>query len=301
MIQPQHTGGRVNVLTTPEVITSIDELRSRLASARERAVPGDARIVLVPTMGALHAGHLTLVRRARSRGDIVVVSIFVNPLQFGAGEDLNTYPRTLDADVAALAAEGVDFVFAPTSQVMYPAGAASTRVTAGAVGALYEGAARPGHFDGMLTVVAKLFNIVGPDLAVFGQKDAQQVFLVERMLADLDFRLALEIVPIVREEGGLALSSRNRNLDPAQRLAARSLSAGLDAAASAAPQGVAAALAAAHARIDVQPLVKLDYLVVVDPRTFLPVGADHVGPARMLVAALVGNTRLIDNVALDIP
>ncbi|TFC91715.1 pantoate--beta-alanine ligase [Cryobacterium breve] len=310
MTQPQHTGGRVNVLTKPEVIGTIEELRSRLTDAQgrlesERAGRGDAggtpRIVLVPTMGALHAGHLTLVRRALSLGDIVVVSIFVNPLQFGAGEDLGTYPRTLEADVAALAAEGVPFVFAPVSQVMYPEGAASTRVTAGTVGSLFEGAARPGHFDGMLTVVAKLFNIVGPDVAVFGQKDAQQVFLVERMVADLDFRTRIEVLPIVREDGGLALSSRNRALEPAQRAAARALSAGLAAAASVADQGSEAALLAAHARIDAQPLVKLDYLVVVDPQTFLPVGALHHGPARMLVAALVGHTRLIDNVALDLP
>ncbi|TFC83461.1 pantoate--beta-alanine ligase [Cryobacterium cheniae] len=310
MKQPQHTGGRVNVLTKPEVIGTIEELRSRLADAQkriecERAERGEAggppRIVLVPTMGALHAGHLTLVRRARSIGDIVVVSIFVNPLQFGVGEDLGSYPRTLEADVAALAEEGVPFVFAPTSQVIYPDGAASTRVTAGAVGSLFEGAARPGHFDGMLTVVAKLFNIVGPDVAVFGQKDAQQVFLVERMLADLNFRPAIEVVPIVREDGGLALSSRNLALEPVQRAAARALSAGLEAAASVAAQGAQVALQAAHARIDAQPLVKLDYLVVVDPQTFLPVGDEHHGPARMLVAALVGHTRLIDNVALDLP
>ena len=300
----------MNVLTTPEVIGTIEELRSRLTDAqghigRERADRGETggspRIVLVPTMGALHAGHLTLVRRARSIGDIVVVSIFVNPLQFGAEDDLASYPRSLEADVAALAEEGVPFVFAPTSPVMYPDGAASTRVAAGPVGGLFEGAARPGHFDGMLTVVAKLLNIVGPDVAVFGQKDAQQVFLVERMLADLDFRPTIEVVPIVREEGGLALSSRNRALEPAQRAAARALSAGLQAAASVAAQGTQAALQAAHALIDAQPLVKLDYLVVVDPQTFLPVGREHHGPARMLVAALVGHTRLIDNVALDLP
>jgi pantoate--beta-alanine ligase len=291
----------VNVLTTPEVIGTIDELQDRLARAQQSAEPGRARIALVPTMGALHAGHLSLVRRARSQGDIVVVSIFVNPLQFGVGEDLGTYPRTIEADVAALAEEGVSFVFAPTSDEMYPEGAVSTRVTAGAVGTLFEGAARPGHFDGMLTVVAKLINIIGPAVAVFGQKDAQQVFLVERMLADLNFRSVIDVVPIVREDGGLALSSRNRYLAADQRLAARSLSAGLEAAASVASAGVTAALAAAHAFIDAQPLVKLDYLVVVDPRTFLPVAGDYRGPARMLVAALVGSTRLIDNAALDIP
>lgn len=289
----------MNVLTTPEVIDTIDGLRARLAETGART-GGRPRVVLVPTMGALHAGHLALVRRARELGDIVVVSIFVNPLQFGAGEDLASYPRTLEADVAALGTVGVDLVFAPAGQVMYPHGPSSTRVTAGPVGTLYEGAARPGHFDGMLTVVCKLINIVGPDVVVFGQKDAQQVFLVQAMLADLDFRPVIEVVPIVREEGGLALSSRNRNLAEEQRAAARALSAGLAAAASVAGRGVAAALQAAHALIDAQPLVKLDYLVVVDPQTFLPVAADHHGPARMLVAALVGSTRLIDNAALDL-
>ncbi len=289
----------MNVLTTPEVIDTIGALRARLAADAERrsAAP---RLVLLPTMGALHAGHLLLARRARELGDIVVVSIFVNPLQFGVGEDLASYPRTLDADVAALATVGVDIVFAPTAREMYPNGQISTRVTAGPVGALLEGAARPGHFDGMLTVVSKLLNIVNPDVVVFGQKDAQQVFLVESLLEDLDFRAAIEVLPIVREAGGLALSSRNRNLDEAQRAAAQSLSTGLAAAASVAGRGVVAALAAARDTIDAQPLVKLDYLVVVDPQTFLPVAADHRGPARMLVAALVGSTRLIDNAAIDL-
>jgi pantoate--beta-alanine ligase len=292
----------MSVRTRPEVIGTIAELRDRLCLTTENsAVAGaDTRVVLVPTMGALHAGHLALVRRARELGDIVVVSIFVNPLQFGAGEDLDRYPRTLDADVALLAELGVPYVFAPRAQEMYPNGAAETRVTAGHVGTLYEGAARPGHFDGMLTVVAKLINIVDPDVAVFGQKDAQQVYLIERMVAELDFRVAIEVVPTVREEGGLALSSRNRYLDAEQKQSARSLSAGLRAAASVASQGASAALAAAHAVIDAQPLVKLDYLVVVHPQTFLPVDDDYRGPARMLVAALVGSTRLIDNVPLDI-
>jgi pantoate--beta-alanine ligase len=292
----------VTVLATPEVIGTIAGLRDRLCLTTEKSalLGGDTRIVLVPTMGALHAGHLALVRRARSLGEIVVVSIFVNPLQFGAGEDLDTYPRTLEADVAALAELGVPFVFAPSIREMYPDGTSGTRVAAGQVGRLYEGAARPGHFDGMLTVVAKLLNIVGPDVAVFGQKDAQQVFLVERMAAELNFRTSIEVVPTVREASGLALSSRNRYLDPAQLESAGALSAGLAAAASAASQGVPAAVAAARAFIGAAPLVKLDYLVVVHPQTFLPVGDDYRGPARMLVAALVGTTRLIDNVPLDI-
>ncbi|MDH6238251.1 pantoate--beta-alanine ligase [Cryobacterium sp. CG_9.6] len=286
----------------PEVIGTIDELRNRLGAARDKAamMGGDTRIVLVPTMGALHDGHLALIRRARQLGDIVLVSIFVNPLQFGANEDLDRYPRTLEADLQALALEGVPFVFAPSAREMYPETNNTTRVAAGPVGLLLEGAARPGHFDGMLTVVAKLLNIVAPDTAVFGQKDAQQVFLVQSMVADLNVRVAIDVVPTVREHSGLALSSRNRNLTTAESEAAAALSAGLTAAQVAASHGATAALAAAHALIDPQALVKLDYLVVVHPHTFFPVSADHVGPARMLVAALVGTTRLIDNVALDV-
>ena len=292
----------------PEVIDSIATLRERLAEARLQAsaraggtdhTGRPARIVLVPTMGALHAGHLSLVARAQQLGAIVVVSIFVNPLQFGAGEDLDSYPRTLAADVATLATLGVGYVFVPTVAEMYPDGPSATRVTAGEVGTLYEGAARPGHFDGMLTVVAKLFNIVGCDVAVFGQKDAQQVFLIRRMVADLNLPVAIEVAPTVRETTGLALSSRNQYLTEAEKLGAGALSAGLRAAAQTEP-GAAAARAAALGIIDAQPLVKLEYLVVVHPQTFLPVDDDFRGTARMLVAAYVGTTRLIDNAPLDL-
>lgn len=288
--------------TTTSTLNTIAELRDRLALARREALDtgGSGRVVLVPTLGALHDGHLSLVERAAELGDIIVVSIFVNPLQFGAGEDLDTYPRTLDADVALLSPLGVQFVFAPTAREMYPEGSPETRVTGGNIGTLYEGASRPGHFDGVLTVVSKLFNIVQPDTAVFGQKDAQQVFLIERMVADLNFPLSIEVAPTVREPTGLALSSRNRNLDDAEHEGARVLSAGLAAAASAARHGVDRAIAAARAIIDTQPLVKLDYLVVVHPQTFLPVDGDYRGPARMLVAAVVGRTRLIDNASLDL-
>jgi pantoate--beta-alanine ligase len=270
------------------------ELRAALAAARSDG----AAVGFVPTMGALHAGHRALVARALELGDVVVVSIFVNPLQFGAGEDLDRYPRTLDSDVEQLADLGVPLVFAPVAREMYPEGSIGTRVTAGTVGSLYEGASRPGHFDGVLTVVAKLLNIVEPDVAVFGQKDAQQVFLVERMASDLNVPVQIEVVPTVREDGGLALSSRNRNLDEAQHEGARALSAALGAAASV--ESLPGAVAAARAVLDAQPLVKLDYLVVVHPQTFVPVGDDYRGPARMLVAALVGNTRLIDNAALEL-
>ncbi len=223
----------------PDVVTTIAELRERVAHARREAAldgPADApvgRVVLVPTMGALHRGHLSLVSRARDLGGFVVVSIFVNPLQFGPNEDLDRYPRTLDADVAAL--DGLaDLVFAPTAAEMYPDGPSSTRVSAGEVGRLFEGVSRPGHFDGMLTVVAKLLNIVQPDVAVFGQKDAQQVHLVGRMVDDLDLPVTIAVVDTVREEDGLALSSRNRYLDEDQRRAAITLSQALAAGASAA-------------------------------------------------------------------
>ncbi|TFD69833.1 pantoate--beta-alanine ligase [Cryobacterium ruanii] len=289
-------------MSTTEILGTIGELHDRLGQARDRAAltGGDNRVVLVPTMGALHAGHLALVRRAHALGGIVVVSIFVNPLQFGAGEDLDRYPRTLAADLAALEAENISFVFAPDAREMYPSGASDTRVTAGAVGSLYEGAARPGHFDGMLTVVAKLLGIVTPDAAVFGQKDGQQAFLVQRMVTDLNVPTAIDVVDTVREPSGLALSSRNRYLDDAQHSAAQALFAGLTAAADAAYAGPAAALSAAQARIDAQSLVKLDYLVIVHPETFLAVPSDYRGPARMLVAARVGTTRLIDNVSISL-
>jgi len=297
----------MTVLTRPELLGTITEMRHFVdtvrASSPNRPGPG-ARVVLVPTMGALHAGHLSLVRRAHELGDTVIVSIFVNPLQFGAGEDLDAYPRTVDADVALLAELGVAAVFVPTAGEMYPGGAIDTRVTAGPVGALLEGAARPGHFDGMLTVVAKLISIVTPDTVMFGQKDAQQVFLVQRMVADLNLRTRIDVGAIVREPSGLALSSRNRYLSAAEARAAEALSAGLAAAASVAAgspgSGPAEPSAAARARLDAEPLVKLDYLEVVHPQTFLPVPHTYRGPARMLVAAVVGHTRLIDNTLLEL-
>ncbi|MEO6828138.1 MAG: pantoate--beta-alanine ligase [Microbacteriaceae bacterium] len=259
-----------------------------------------AAIALVPTMGALHDGHLALVRRARELGE-VVVSIFVNPLQFSPTEDLARYPRTLQADLAVLAAEGIHTVFVPTATELYPAGRPQTLVDAGEIGNRYDGAARPGHFDGMLTVVAKLLNVVQPDYALFGQKDAQQAFLVQQMVCDLNFPVAIEVVPTVRAADGLALSSRNRYLKPAERRAALALSVALAAAASEAGHGVAAALSAAHAVLTLEPAVKLDYLVAVNPHTFLPVDGRYRGQARLLLAARVGRTRLIDNDTITIP
>lgn len=273
-------------MTRPTVVRGIAELRAELAGRR---------VALVPTMGALHAGHLAHVERARELADVVVVSIFVNPLQFAEGEDLAKYPRDLGADLDVLAPYGVEYVFAPEVEEMYPDGAVQVRVADGAVAGMFEGRSRPGHFDGMLTVVAKLLNIVRPVVVTFGQKDAQQLFLVRRMVRDLDFEVAIEAIETVREPDGLAMSSRNRYLGPADRSAAVALSRALEAAASAGDRGVDAALAAAQGALAAEDLVTLDYLQVVDPRTFLPVDAGFHGPARAIVAAQVGPARLIDN------
>jgi pantoate--beta-alanine ligase len=276
------------------VAETISELRKTTAEARA----GGRRVALVPTMGALHDGHLALVRRAAEIADVVVVSIFVNPLQFGPSEDLDKYPRTLGDDLAKLEPLGVRTVFAPSVPEMYPTGASDTRVTAGRVASLYEGRTRAGHFDGVLTVVSKLLNIAQPDVVLFGQKDAQQVFLVKRMIVDLNIPVAVEVVPTVREDDGLALSSRNRFLDAREKRAARGLSLALEAAESSADRGIDAVLAAAQSVLMGESLVELDYLVVVDPDTFLPVDDDHQGRAVVLVAARVGTTRLIDNEAI---
>ncbi len=280
--------------TVKETMTGSPTVLPTIASVRA-ALAGRDGVVLVPTMGALHDGHLALVQRAQELGSTVVVSIFVNPLQFGAGEDLERYPRTLDDDLARLGAAGVPLVFAPAALEVYPHGALETRVSAGAIGNLYEGASRPGHFDGVLTVVAKLLNIVQPEFVVFGRKDAQQVYLVQRMIEDLNIPVTVDVVDTVREDSGLALSSRNQFLDARQKRAARALSLSLEAAASSADRGIDAILAAAQGTLMGEPLVQLDYLKVVHPNTFLPVDDDHRGAAIVLVAATVGGTRLIDN------
>jgi len=268
------------------VVETISELRA--------AVDG-RRVALVPTMGALHEGHLALVARARELAPTVVVSIFVNPLQFGPNEDLDRYPRTLAADLEKLEAAGVEFVFAPSVAEMYPHGASATRISAGEVGRLFEGRSRPGHFDGMLTVVAKLLGIVRPHVVLFGQKDAQQVFLVQRMVRDLNIATEVAVVPTERGSNGLALSSRNRFLGESGERAALTLSTALEAAASSSDRGLDAVLAAAQSVLMGEPLVTLDYLGVVDPASFLPVDGTYRGTARVLIAARVGDTRLIDN------
>jgi pantoate--beta-alanine ligase len=229
-------------------------------------------------------------------GAVVVVSIFVNPLQFGAGEDLEAYPRTLDDDLAALRGEGVEIVFAPTAAEMYPHGQRTT-VRPGPLGAELEGDSRPTHFAGMLTVVLKLLQIVRPDRAYFGEKDYQQLVLVRQMSDDLDLDVQIVGVPIVREADGLAMSSRNRYLDEVDREQAGALSAALLAGMYAASRGVSEALDAARAVLDEVPAIEVDYLEVRDP-WLGPAPAE--GPARLLVAARLGRTRLLDNIAIDV-
>ncbi|MCP2262284.1 pantoate--beta-alanine ligase [Streptoalloteichus tenebrarius] len=250
------------------------------------------RIVLVPTMGALHEGHRELVRRARRIPNaVVVVSIFVNPLQFGPNEDFDRYPRTLDADVEACRAEGVELVFAPTPASMYPEGRRTT-VRPGPLGEELEGAFRPGFFTGVLTVVAKLFNVVRPDMAFFGEKDYQQLVLVRQMVRDLDMDVRVVGIPTVRDGDGLALSSRNAYLSDEERTSALALSAALSAGAHAGAGGAEAVLSAARAVLAADPLVEVDYLEL----RGLDLGpAPETGEARLLVAARVGATRLIDN------
>jgi len=277
-------------------IASIEHLRAWRATQRAAG----RRVALVPTMGYLHEGHLALVDEARRRADAVALSIFVNPLQFGPAEDLDRYPRDLPRDRALSEARGVDMLFAPSVDTMYPPGA-EVRVVAGETAERWEGAARPGHYTGVLTVVAKLFHLLEPDVACFGQKDIQQVTLVRRMLDDLDWPVELAMVPTVRDPDGLALSSRNAYLSPAERAEALALSRGLGAAAAAwrAGERSAPALEAlVRASLDTAPGVRAEYIAVVEPRRFRPVTV-AAGGAIIALAARVGTTRLIDNVILE--
>jgi len=284
---PAFEAGDVNVYRHPRDVTDV----SRALRHTGR------RVMLVPTMGALHEGHLALVRTAkRVPGSVVVVSIFVNPLQFGAGEDLDAYPRTLDDDVALLRGEGVEMVFAPTAAAMYPHGMRTT-VHPGPLAAELEGASRPTHFAGVLTVVAKLLQIVRPDRVFFGEKDYQQLVLIRQMVADLNIGVDVVGVPTVREGDGLAMSSRNRYLDPVQRELAATLSAALTAAAHAAPAGAQAALDAARAVLDAVPALEVDYLQLRDAELG-PLPGNGTG--RLLIAARLGTTRLLDNIAIEV-
>ncbi|HEY4331188.1 MAG TPA: pantoate--beta-alanine ligase [Ilumatobacteraceae bacterium] len=261
------------------------------------------RVALVPTMGALHAAHLALISAAAGRGDVVVVSIFVNPLQFNRHDDFSSYPRPVDSDLAQCRAAGVDAVYAPTVDAMYPAGF-QTHVVPGPLAEPMEGAGRPGHFLGVATVVTKLFNAVRPDVAVFGQKDYQQLAVISRMVADLDMGIEIVAMATVREADGLAMSSRNKRLDPLQREASRVVFAALRAVEDAAHGGEARAEALRDigaTLVGGEPMARLEYLEIVDPVTLQPVDElDLAGGASVLatIAAWFGEVRLIDNVLI---
>jgi pantoate--beta-alanine ligase len=284
------TAATAAAVLAPVVARTREELTVALRALRE----GGGTVALVPTMGALHEGHRALLRRARALADMVAVSVFVNPLQFGPTEDFDRYPRAFDADLAFCAAEGVALVFAPSLSEMYPGGSPQVRVHPGPLGDELEGASRPGHFAGVLTVVLKLLNLVRPDVAVFGEKDYQQLTLIRRMVTDLDLCVTIIGAPTVREPDGLALSSRNRYLSGVERAAATAVSRALRAAAASSATGEAA-LSAARAVLDAESGVAVDYLALRAP----DLGpAPSTGDARMLVAVRAGTTRLIDNAPL---
>lgn len=281
--------------TSLQRVSGIAELRNAIAGARQNA----ARIGFVPTMGALHSGHLSLVERARAECDLVVMSIFVNPLQFGPTEDFTRYPRPIEEDERLATQSGVDILFTPGADDMYPDGRMIT-VTAGEHGKKWEGAVRPGHFDGVLTVVAKLFNVVQPDISVFGRKDLQQAALVKSLVRDLDFPMTIIVAPTVREADGLALSSRNRYLSEVDRGHALSLIRSLRAVSASFDSGVSDAReleSAGRDVIDAVPQISLDYLAVVNPDTMEQETRAGRGSAA-IIAARVGSTRLIDNLIL---
>jgi pantoate--beta-alanine ligase len=283
--------------------------RAELAAARTAAVASRERrsgeVAVVMTMGALHEGHAALIRAARAQAGVVIVTIFVNPLQFGPNEDLDRYPRTLHTDLGVCAAEGVDVVFAPPAAELYPSGEPQVRVDPGPMGEVLEGEFRPGFFTGVLTVVAKLLHLTKPDLAYFGEKDAQQLVLVRRMVADLNIPVEIVAVPTVREPDGLALSSRNQYLSDAERGTALALSRALREGSAARRGGPAAVRKAGRAVLEAaghtEPPLRLDYLALVDRETFAEVPDDFTGRAVLAVAARVGGTRLIDNLAVTFP
>jgi pantoate--beta-alanine ligase len=274
-----------------QIVRELDALREAMAALRDEG----GTIAFVPTMGALHAGHIALVEEARRRGSRVVVSIFVNPTQFGPNEDLARYPRREASDVQMLDAAGVDLLWAPGVETMYPGGPEVT-VRAGPLGDQLDGAARPGHFDGVATVVARLFDQVRPDLALFGEKDYQQLLVIRRMVADRALPIEIIGVPTQRDADGLALSSRNLYLDEEERLAARALPRALGEAAASILGGsaIAEALAAARDKLAKAGFDPIDYVELRDAETLVPVETLK-RPARLLAAAKIGNTRLIDN------
>jgi pantoate--beta-alanine ligase len=279
---------------SPVVARTRAELADTLGTA-------ESETAVVMTMGALHDGHVALIRAARDRvgaEGMVTATIFVNPLQFGVGEDLDRYPRTLDADLDVCAAEGVDVVFAPEQDEMYPPDRPVVTIDPGRLGAELEGAIRPGHFAGVLTVVAKLLNLTVPTYAFFGEKDYQQLVLIRRMVRDLEMPFEIVGVATIREADGLALSSRNRYLTPEERSSALALSRALNAGVAAAPNGMASVLAAGRTVLESAHDVRVDYFVLRDPELG---PAATFGEARLLIAGRVGATRLIDNIAVTLP
>jgi pantoate--beta-alanine ligase len=280
-----------------KTIRTVSELSTELAKARQNG----KKISFVPTMGAIHAGHLSLIEIAKKQTGFVVASIFVNPLQFDSTSDFNLYPRNEAADTAALESVGADVLFLPSVEEIYPNGEINTH-SAGPIGDIFEGQARKEHFDGMLTVVARLFEIVSPDVAVFGAKDAQQLFLIRRMLqqekkSDWGSKLQLVEGPTIRESTGLALSSRNQRLSSSEMQVALSLSEALDKAhkCAASGEGISSALGEAMKVFSSNPEAKLEYLALVNPESFEALEDGFTGQALMIVAAEVGNVRLIDN------
>jgi pantoate--beta-alanine ligase len=294
-------GDTVTTSAAARVIRGVDELRAALAPARREG----RAIGLVPTMGFLHEGHVSLLRAARAENDVVVMSLFVNPTQFGPNEDLDRYPRDEQRDLRLAREAGVDFVFAPAAEAMYPEGAATAVEVGGGLTSVLDGDPErrgPGHFRGVTTIVAKLFNIVGPDVAYFGQKDAQQAAVIKRMVRDLDFPLEVRVMPTVREDDGLAMSSRNVYLEPADRVRATALSRALAAARqqALARDSLDAGLDAARIEL-AAAAIEPEYLEARDADTLEPVEGLTGRPILIAVAAQVGGARLIDNVVIEPP
>jgi pantoate--beta-alanine ligase len=278
--------------------------KAELAAVRAGLHASSGPVVLLPTMGALHIGHRTLLRAARTLAGpdgSVIVSIFVNPLQFGPSEDLARFPRTLEEDLTMCAAEGADLVFVPSAAEMYPSGKPEVTVEPGPAGRVFEGQFRPGFFDGVLTVVLKLLHLTRPAIVVFGAKDAQQLALVRRLVTDTDLDITVESVPTVRDADGLATSSRNRYLSAAERTVALALPRALQAGHARSAEGATAVLSAAQEVLRAEPALAVDYVAMVDPRTFTAVRSPHAGPALLIAAARAGGTRLIDNVPVVLP